>query len=105
MTNPTTPDDAELLRLILAGDEQAFTALYQRHQGFVYRFALLMSGDTNIAEEVVQEVFMALIRDAQRYDPARAPLSTYLCGIARNHVLRLLTRERSFVPLLDETGD
>src|SRR5258708_20467238 len=103
MTNPTTSDDSELFRLILAGDEQDFAALYQRHQGFVYRFALLMSGSPNIAEEVVQEVFLALIRDAQRYDPTRAPLSTYLCGIARNHVLRLLSRERAFVPLPDES--
>ena len=51
MTKPTVPGDTELLRLMLAGDEQAFTALYRRHKGPVYRFALLMSGQARIAEE------------------------------------------------------
>jgi RNA polymerase sigma-70 factor, ECF subfamily len=51
MTKPMVPSDAELLRLMLAGDEQAFTALYRRHKGLVYRFALLMSGQASIAEE------------------------------------------------------
>lgn len=105
MTNPSGSNDAELFRQTLAGDEQAFTALYRRHQAFVYRFALLMSGSTTIAEEVVQEVFLALIRDGHRYEPARAPLSSYLGGIARNHVLRLLARERNFVPLIDDTDE
>lgn len=49
---PTTLSDAELLRLMVAGDESAFAALYDEHQAAVYRFALLMSGAANIAEEV-----------------------------------------------------
>src|SRR5919199_6061072 len=49
--------DAELLRLMLAGDEEAFTALYRRRQGGVYRFALRMSGSEALAEDVVQETF------------------------------------------------
>ena len=51
MTEPMAPSDAELLRLMLTGDEQAFTALYRRRKGPVYRFALLMSGQASIAEE------------------------------------------------------
>jgi RNA polymerase sigma-70 factor, ECF subfamily len=98
-----TTSDAELMRLILIGDEQAFTALYRRHQSFVYRFALLMSGQASIAEEVTQDVFLALLRGAHRYDPALGSLATYLCGAARNHVLRLLERERSYVQLVDES--
>jgi RNA polymerase sigma-70 factor (ECF subfamily) len=97
--------DAELLRLMVAGDEQAFTALYRRHQGFVYRFALLMSGRASIAEEVTQEVFLALLRQAQRYDPARGSLSAYLYGTARNQVLRLLERERPYVQLVEEADE
>ncbi len=99
------PSDAELLRLIVAGDEPAFAALYRRHQGFIYRFALLMSGAPNLAEEVTQEVFLALIREAHRYDPARGSLAAYLCGVARNQVLRLLARERPYVPLVEETEE
>jgi RNA polymerase sigma-70 factor, ECF subfamily len=105
MTKATTSSDAELLRLIVAGDESAFTALYRRHQGVVYRFALLMSGSAHIAEEVTQEVFLALLREAQRYDPARSALTSYLYGIARNQVLRLLSRERPYVPLHEENEE
>lgn len=105
MTKATTWSDAELLRLIVAGDESAFTALYRRHQGAVYRFALLMSGSAHIAEEVTQEVFLALLREAQRYDPARSALTSYLYGVARNQVLRLLSRERPYVPLVEENEE
>ncbi len=99
------PSDAELLRLIVTGDEQAFTALYRRHQGFVYRFALLMSGRASIAEEVTQEVFLALLRKAHRYDPDRGSLTAYLYGTARNQVLLLLERERPYIQLVDETDE
>jgi RNA polymerase sigma-70 factor (ECF subfamily) len=98
----TTPSDAELLRLMAAGDETAFVTLYQAHQGPVYRFALLMSGAPNVAEEVTQEVFLAMIREPHRYDPARGALSAFLYGVARNQVLRLLRRERGYVQLADE---
>jgi RNA polymerase sigma-70 factor, ECF subfamily len=103
MTERMIPSDAELLHLIVAGNDQAFTALYRRHQGSVYRFALLMSGSANIAEEVTQEVFLVLIREVQRYDPARGMLQAYLCGVARNYVLRFLERERPYVPLSEES--
>lgn len=102
MTKAMIPSDGELLRLMVAGDEPAFTALYRRHQGFVYRFALLMSGAASIAEEVTQEVFLALMCEARRYDPARGALPPYLCGIARNHVRRLMERERLYVSLAEE---
>ena len=97
-----TPSDAELLRLIVAGDEPAFAALYRRHQGFIYRFALLMSGTASLAEEVTQEVFLALMREPKRYDAARGSLAAYLCGVARNQMLRLLSRERPYLPLVEE---
>jgi RNA polymerase sigma-70 factor, ECF subfamily len=105
MTKTTTSSEAELLRLMVAGDEPAFTTLYRRHQGTVYRFALLMSGSAHIAEEVTQEVFLALLREAQRYDPTRGSLASYLYGMARNQVLRLLSRERPYVPLVEETEE
>ena len=97
----TTPSDVDLLRLMMAGDENAFTALYRRRQAAVYRFALQMSGSETIAEDVTQEVFIALMRDAQRYDSERGSLAAFLYGIARNHVLRRLERDRWFVPLAD----
>ncbi|MGH9768523.1 MAG: RNA polymerase sigma factor [Blastocatellia bacterium] len=105
MTKPMVPNDAELLRLTVAGDEHAFTALYRRHKGVVYRFALLMSGQASIAEEVTQEVFLALLRRAGRYDPARGALTAYLCGAARNQVLLLMEKERPYVHLVEESDE
>lgn len=102
---PTIPSDAELLQLMSAGDDSAFATLYRRHQGLVYRFALLMSGSANIAEEVTQEVFLILIRRPHGFDPERGPLLTYLYGVARNHVFTFLKRERPYVPLIQETED
>jgi RNA polymerase sigma-70 factor (ECF subfamily) len=102
MTAPTTLSDEELLRLILAGDESAFATLYGRRQGGVYRFALRMSGSEALAEDVTQEVFLALMRDPGLYDPARGSLSAYLYGIARNQVLSRLGRDQSYVPMAEE---
>jgi RNA polymerase sigma-70 factor (ECF subfamily) len=97
--------DAELVRLMLAGDESAFTALYRRRQGGVYRFALQMSGSEALADDVVQETFMVLMRDGRNFDATRGSLAAYLYGIARNHVLRAFDRERALVRFDDEAED
>lgn len=98
-------NDEDLLRLAVAGDEVAFTALYRRRQGAIYRFALQMGGSPQVAEDVTQEVFLAVARDGGRFDPARGTVSAFLFGVARNHVLRRLERERVFVQLPDSGGD
>src|SRR4051812_3201104 len=102
---PTTPSDVDLLQLMSDGDDCAFATLYRRHQGLVYRFALLMSGSPNLAEEVTQEVFLMLIRRPFGFDPVRGTLPAYLHGAARNHVLTLLRRERSYVSLVEHSDD
>jgi RNA polymerase sigma-70 factor (ECF subfamily) len=98
--------DEELLRLIVAGDADAFTALYRRRQAGIYRFALQMCGSEGIAEDVTQEVFMTLVRrEAQIFDASRGSLVAYLYGIARHQVLRRLEKERHFVALLEDTAE
>src|SRR5499426_4451621 len=97
-----TCSDDTLLRLTMAGDEEAFTRLYRRLRGGVYRFARQMSGSSNIAEDVTQEVFLILLRKAELYDPQRGSLSTYLMRIARNEILRRLDRDRAYVTLVEE---
>lgn len=80
--------------------------LYRRRQAGIYRFALHMSGSQTIAEDVTQEVFMVLMRESHGYDATRGALSSYLYGIARNHVLRFLDRNRPFVPMtIDDYGE
>ena len=86
------PTDQELLALMYSGNEDAFTALYGRRQGPVYRFALQMTGSIVIAEDVTQEVFMALLWKTARYDAARGSLASFLYGVARNLVLRRIEK-------------
>lgn len=90
--------DGELLALAKRGDEEAFLVLYRRHQGAVFRFALHMSGRQEMAEEVTQEVFLALLSELAQYTEERGALQGYLIGVARNHVRRQLAR----YPVFDE---
>jgi len=87
--------EEQLLAQALAGDEEAFTALYRRRQGPIFRFALHMSGSTQIAEEVTQDVFIFLLQRGADFDPARGALGAYLFGVARNYVRRALERSYS----------
>ena len=84
--------DDVLLARAAKGDEEAFTLLYRRHQAALYRFALRMTGNTWSAEEIVQDVFMTLMRDPKKYDASRGALGAYLFGIARNRVMKHLER-------------
>jgi RNA polymerase sigma-70 factor, ECF subfamily len=102
MSNGLFDNDGDLLRLIADGNEGAFLGFYRRHQGCVYRFALQMSGKAEIAEEVTQDVFMLVMRSAQKYDASRGSVAAYLYGVARNFVLRRLEQERPYVTALDD---
>jgi RNA polymerase sigma-70 factor (ECF subfamily) len=99
---PATISDEELLQLVLVGSADALSVLYDKYQGAIYRYALRMSGSEAMAEDVTQDVFMALMRDAAQYNPARGSLLAYLYGMARYRVLRRLERDRQFVSILDE---
>jgi len=97
----TEQTDEQLLTLALGGDEDAFTALYRRRQGPIYRFALHMSGSPQVAEEVTQDVFIFLAQRGRDFDASRAPLGAYLFGVARNYVRRAM--ERTFSDALHTT--
>jgi len=96
---PDNSSDSELLQAMRAGDEEALAALYRRRQPGICRFALQMCGSQELAEDITQEVFMVLMREAHTFDPARGSLSAFLMGIARHHVLRSLQRERFYVSM------
>lgn len=78
------PTDEALIERARRGEEEAFALVYRRHQASVYRFARAMTGSPSAAEDVVQDTFLALMRDLDKFDASRAPLRTYLFGIARN---------------------
>src|SRR5258708_25812724 len=88
-----------LLRRAAKGEEEAFPLLYRRHQAAMYRFALRMTGSPWVAGEIVQDVFMTLMRAPKKYDSSRGTLGGYLYGIARNRVMKHLERWPREVPL------
>jgi RNA polymerase sigma-70 factor (ECF subfamily) len=103
---PTTSDD-ELLRKMRSGDAQAFAALYRRHQGPVYRFALLRCGSAGTAADIVQEAFMGLLTGRFAFDPLRGALPNFLFGVARLLILKQEAprRREAALPEADEDDE
>src|SRR5215831_20191 len=105
MTSKRQLSDNELLKLMLAGNEEALSILYGRRHHNIYQFALQMSGSPEISEDVTQDVFMVLIRQGATFDETRGSLNSFLLGIARNLVRRRTSREQFYVSLDNETDD
>jgi RNA polymerase sigma-70 factor, ECF subfamily len=103
MSVTTEPSDPELVDRMASGDREALATIFRRHHGTVYRFSRQMLGSKEAAEDVTQDVFVALTRSAGRFNPAVASLSTYLYGIARNLVLQHYKRNRSRIEVNIDT--
>src|ERR1700730_9609599 len=89
-----TPEDAEdirLMELIGAGDESAFEQLVERHQRLVIGTVGRMLGSGSDAEDIAQQVFVRVWKNAKRYEP-RAKFTTWLLKITRNLVFNELRR-------------
>ena len=100
-TRDAEPGDVALLAEASRGDLEAFGTLYRRHQQRVFRFARAMTGSNDAAEDITQEVFVVLLTDAGRFDPARAAFTTYVYGIVRNLSRHRVRKDRSG-PSIDE---
>lgn len=68
--------------------DREFLELYRAHQGAVFRFCLHLSGAEDVANEVTQEVFLALLEKPAAFDPRRGSWEGYLLGVARNLMRR-----------------
>lgn len=90
--SPSEKSDAVLVQALRLGDGEAMAELYRRHGALVYRYVLRVGRDASIAEEVTQEVFLVLLRQAENFDAERAALSTWLCGIARRQLWKHFDR-------------
>jgi RNA polymerase sigma-70 factor (ECF subfamily) len=104
-TISATNNDTDLLRAMRSGAADAFAALYRRHQGPLYRFALLRCGSADTAADVVQEAFMGLLTERFRFDPLRGPLQAFLFGVARNLILKLEEGRQRHVALASHEAD
>lgn len=90
-TNKPFRDESLLTEQIAMGDMQAFTVLYERHHGYLYHFSLRFLKSPELAEEVVQEIFLKLWENREKLDPNRS-LKGYLIKSCKNHILNLIDR-------------
>ena len=90
------PEDAELLRAYCAGDPLAFGRLYDRYDGACFRFIrrLLGGAHASAAEDLHQETWIAVSKNAARFDPARASFGAWLFTIARRKVFDHFRRQK-----------
>ena len=87
--------DSALVERMMAGDESALGALYDRYAGMLFEMLVRILRDTSAAEEVLQDLFLQLWRGASRFDASRGSLPAWLLVIGRNRALsRLRRRER-----------
>jgi RNA polymerase sigma-70 factor (ECF subfamily) len=105
-------EDAALIARIVAKDERAVEELYARYSGPLYSLAYQVTGADRFAQDVVQEVFVALWRDASRFDPTKGAPAPWLFSLARHKAIDLVRREANVrkrtadVDLeLEEAGD
>ena len=99
-----TGEDAGLVRAVASGSEDALVQLYDRYAGAVYATARRLTTDRGLAEDVVQETFLALWNRAEQYDPAMGSLPAWLLTIARNRTidrLRAIGRRPPTMPVSD----
>jgi RNA polymerase sigma-70 factor, ECF subfamily len=84
---------------MVAGDEGALAALYDRYSGMLFAMLVRTLRDPQAAEEILQDLFLQLWRGAARFDATRGSLPAWLMVIGRNRALsRLRTREHREIP-------
>ena len=114
MTMPPAPrpeadaSDGALVRRVAEGDDTALEALYDRYGRPAYALARRITGEPVFAEEVVQEVFLALWRDPEKYDPARGGFPSWLLATTHHKAVDAVRREetvrRRRATLAEEAG-
>ena len=97
--------ESHLMQRIAAGDENAVAELYDRFGGLVFRVARQLLPTNQEAEDAVQEIFVRLWQTAERFDPQRAKLVTWVMLIAKRHAIDRLRRKQVRPTNLSLEGD
>ena len=103
------PPDEHIVRRIVEGDSSALGALYDRYGRRAYSLARRICADDGIAEDVVQEVFLAFWRDPRRFDPGRGAFGTWLLTLVHHKSVDAVRREsairRRTVPAAEDGAE
>ncbi len=86
--------DEALLESIAAGEQSALSELYDRYQGLMYGMATRITGDPTQAQDVVQDAFVGVWRNAGRYMSTRASARTWILSIAHHRAVDAVRRRR-----------
>ena len=89
-----TPDEA-LLQRVGAGDERAFRELFARYAPVAHALAFRLVRQAQVAEEIVQEAFLAVWRTPERFDPARGSVRSWLMGTVHHRAVDAVRREQA----------
>jgi RNA polymerase sigma factor (sigma-70 family) len=95
------PDDEDLLTACAKGDEQALGSLYDRFGTVAYRLALRVVRDAALAEDVVQEAFLTVWRQADRFDRSLGTASTWILTLVHRRAVHRVRRQARFNALPD----
>lgn len=86
------PADGDLVTRIVSGDSAAFELLYDRHHAAAYGLAMRMLADASSAEDVVQDAFLTVWRQAETYGSARGTVRAWLLAIVHHRAIDYLRR-------------
>ncbi len=86
------PDDETLIRQIAAAETAALAELYDRYGRLVYSLAMAITGETSVAEEITQDVFLQVWNKAHTYDAGQGKVATWLTSVARYRSIDMLRR-------------
>jgi RNA polymerase sigma-70 factor (ECF subfamily) len=87
--------DEQLIAQVARGDTAAYEMLYDRYSSAAMGFALKITGDQSLAEEVVQETFWRVWRKADLFQTQRGAFTSWFFGIARNLSIDMIRRQRT----------
>jgi RNA polymerase sigma-70 factor (ECF subfamily) len=95
--------EAELMRQVAAGEIGGLETLYDRYHAMAYALALRITSETGLAEDVVQDSFLGVWRNAARYAEAKGSVKGWLLAIVRHRAIDAIRRQRYGVALGDES--
>lgn len=90
--------DAELIRAVAGGDREAFVRRFERYAGRIKAFMMRSGAAAGDADEIAQDVMVAIWRRAETFDPARSAAATWIFAIARHRRIDLLRRAGRAAP-------